>query len=180
VVRVHDFGQLDDVSFISMEYVEGVTLRNCSPSGVPPLGVSLRIARQVAAGLAAAHGAGVVHYDLKPENVVFEPGGNAKLMDFGLSRIAHHDDKTRGFAGTLGYASPEVMRGAGGQCRLRRVRVRCDISRIALGPSAWSGSDPRELVHRILHDPPAHSGPARCRANWRRRLRPAGPRCRAS
>src|SRR6185295_3534713 len=65
VVRVHDFGQIDGVPFISMEYVEGVTLRALLRGGVPPLAVSIRIARQIAAGLAAAHEIGVVHYDLK-------------------------------------------------------------------------------------------------------------------
>jgi len=158
VVRVHDFGQLDDVSFISMEYVEGVTLRELLASGVPPLSVSLRIARQVAAGLAAAHGAGVVHYDLKPENVVFEPGGNAKLMDFGLSRITHHADETRGFAGTLGYASPEVMRGAEGSTASDVFAFGVMLQELLSGRRPWSGSDPRELVHRILHEPPAPLG----------------------
>jgi len=155
VVRVHDFGQLDDVPFISMEYVEGVTLRELLASGVPPLAVSLRIAKQVAGGLAAAHEAGVVHYDLKPENVVFEPGGNAKLMDFGLSRIARHDDETRPFAGTLGYASPEVMRGAEGSAASDVFAFGVMLQELLSGRRPWSGSDPRELVHRILHDPPA-------------------------
>jgi len=155
VVRVHDFGQLDDVPFISMEYVEGVTLRELLASGVPPQAVSLRIAGQVAAGLAAAHAAGVVHYDLKPENVVFEPGGNAKLMDFGLSRIARHGDESRGFAGTLGYASPEVMRGAEGSAASDVFAFGVMLQELLSGRRPWSGSDPRELVHRILHEPPA-------------------------
>lgn len=155
VVRVHDFGQLDDLPFISMEYVQGVTLRELLAVGIPPLAVSLRIARQVASGLAAAHDAGVVHYDLKPENVVFEPGGNAKLMDFGLARISRLGDEAFGFAGTLGYASPEVMRGAEGSAASDVFAFGVLLQELLTGRRPWSGSDPRELVHRILNDPPA-------------------------
>jgi serine/threonine-protein kinase len=159
VVRVHDFGQLAGTPFISMEFVPGVTLRELLATGTPPAAVSLRIARQVAAGLAAAHEAGVVHYDLKPENVVFEPGGNAKLMDFGLARIARREDASRGFAGTLGYASPEAMRGAEGGAASDVFAFGVMLQELLTGRRPWSGSDPRELMHRILHDPPAPLSP---------------------
>ena len=155
VVRVHDFGQLDGVPFISMEYVQGVTLRELMAVGTPPLAVSLRIAQQVASGLAAAHEAGVVHYDLKPENVVFEPGGNAKLMDFGLARVARLDAGPRGFAGTLGYASPEVMRGSEGGSASDVFAFGVMLQELLTGRRPWSGSDPMELVHRMLNEPPA-------------------------
>jgi len=160
VVRVHDFGLLDGVPFISMEYVPGVTLRELLSAGALPLAVSMRIARQVAAGLATAHEAGVVHYDLKPENVVFEPGGNAKLMDFGLARLARHEADARGFSGTLGYVSPEVMRGAEGGTASDVFAFGVMLQELLTGQRPWSGSDPRELAHRILNDPPAPIPPA--------------------
>jgi serine/threonine-protein kinase len=160
VVRVHDFGQLDGVPFISMEYVPGVTLRELLSAGALPFAVSTRIARQVAAGLAAAHEAGVVHYDLKPENVVFEPGGSAKLMDFGLARLARREAGARGFSGTLGYAAPEVMRGAEGGGASDVFAFGVMLQELLTGQRPWSGSDPKELVHRILNDPPAPIPPA--------------------
>jgi len=154
VVRVHDFGQLDGVPFISMEYVPGVTLRELLAAGALPLAVSTRIARQVAAGLAAAHEAGVVHHDLKPENVVFEPGGSAKLMDFGLARLGRRDPGSRGFSGTLGYAAPEVMRGAEGGAVSDVFAFGVMLQELLTGQRPWSGSDPGELVHRIMNEPP--------------------------
>ena len=159
VVRVHDFGQLDGVPFISMEFVPGVTLRELLSAGALPLAVSTRIARQVAAGLAAAHEAGVVHHDLKPENVVFEPGGSAKLMDFGLARISHREAGSRGFSGTLGYAAPEVMRGAEGGAASDVFAFGVMLQELLTGQRPWSGSDPRELVHRIMNEPPAPIAP---------------------
>ena len=155
VVRVHDFGQLEGVPFISMEYVPGVTLRELLSAGALPLAVSMRIARQVAAGLAAAHEAGVVHHDLKPENVVFEPGGNAKLMDFGLARVGRREAASRSFSGTLGYAAPEVMRGAEGGAASDVFAFGVMLQELLTGQRPWSGSDPRELVHRIMTEPPA-------------------------
>jgi serine/threonine-protein kinase len=155
VVRVHDFGQLDGVPFISMEFVPGVTLRELLSAGALPLAVSTRIARQVAAGLAAAHEAGVVHHDLKPENVVFEPGGSAKLMDFGLARLGRREADSRSFSGTLGYAAPEVMRGAEGGAASDVFAFGVMLQELLTGQRPWSGSDPRELIHRIMHEPPA-------------------------
>ena len=78
---------IDGQPCISMEYVRGMTLRYLlDTSGRIPLSAGLRIARQLAAGLAAAHEVGVLHRDIKPENVILEANGNAKLMDFGIAR----------------------------------------------------------------------------------------------
>jgi serine/threonine-protein kinase len=155
VVRVYDFGQVDGVPFISMEYVEGVTLRALLRAGVPPLPVSLRIARQVAAGLEAAHQIGVVHYDLKPENVVFEPGGSAKLMDFGIARATRREVPDEFFSGTLGYAAPEVMEGRDSGVASDVFSFGVMLQELLTGRRPWSGADPKELVYRILNDPPA-------------------------
>uniref|UniRef100_A0A832I3J0 HAMP domain-containing protein n=1 Tax=Eiseniibacteriota bacterium TaxID=2212470 RepID=A0A832I3J0_UNCEI len=154
VVRVHDFGQVDGVPFISMEYVEGVTLRALLRAGVPPLPVALRVARQVAAGLEAAHEFGVLHRDLKPENVVFEPAGRVKLMDFGIARAARHAPEEGAFAGTLGYAAPEVMEGreAGAPSDVFSFGVM--LHELITGRRPWPGTDPRELMYRMLHEPP--------------------------
>jgi serine/threonine-protein kinase len=155
VVRVHDFGQVDGVPFISMEYVEGVTLRSLLRGGVPPLPVSLRIARQVAAGLAAAHEIGVVHYDLKPENVVFERGGSAKLMDFGIARATRREGQSQSFSGTLGYAAPEVMEGGDGGAASDIFSFGVMLQELLTGRRPWSAADPHELIYRVANEPPA-------------------------
>jgi len=114
VLRVYDLGDVAGTPFISMEYVAGVTLRQLlERSPQIPLAAALRIARQVCSGLAAVHGAGVVHGDLKPENVILDPTGTARLMDFGVSRrrdaVVDADSKEQ-VSGTPRYFAPEQIR----------------------------------------------------------------------
>jgi serine/threonine-protein kinase len=117
VLRTFDFGEVDGRPFISMEYVRGMTLRYLiKQAGRIPYSAALRIARQLAAGLAAAHEVGVLHRDIKPENLILESTGNAKLMDFGIARPiqraspGHTQPGT--FVGTPAYSAPEQIAGA--------------------------------------------------------------------
>lgn len=116
VVRTFDFGQIGDVPFLSMEYVHGLTLRDAlrRTGRIRPY-AGLRVARQLCAGLGAAHRTGVLHRDIKPSNVMLEVNGTAKLMDFGVSRAmgSHVDTRypERQFAGTPHYLSPEQAQG---------------------------------------------------------------------
>ena len=83
MLRTFDFGEVNGLPYISMEYVRGMTLRYLLREAKRvPYSAGLRIARQLAAGLAAAHEVGVLHRDIKPENLILEANGNAKLMDF--------------------------------------------------------------------------------------------------
>ncbi len=90
VLRIFDFGEIDGVPFISMEYVRGITLSRMLEqlSDRLPYAAALRVARQLLAGLAAAHAMDVLHGDIKPENVLLDLTGNLKLTDFGLTRAA--------------------------------------------------------------------------------------------
>ncbi|MDP1830490.1 MAG: serine/threonine-protein kinase, partial [Geothrix sp.] len=86
VLRTHDFGECEGIPYVTMEYLKGITLRSLLDGrGRLPLALVLRIARQVAEGLEAAHAVGVVHRDIKPANVLFDVRGDAKIMDFGLA-----------------------------------------------------------------------------------------------
>lgn len=115
VLRTYDYGEHDGVPYISMEYVRGLTLAYLlrQTRGVPyPAGLFL--ARQVSAGLAAVHGVGILHRDIKPANLILEPGGNAKLMDFGLALPIPATATARAratIAGTPYYLAPEVLAG---------------------------------------------------------------------
>ncbi|WP_248211038.1 protein kinase domain-containing protein [Pseudomarimonas salicorniae] len=116
VVRTYDFGQEGDLPFLSMEFVHGVTLRDAlrRTGRVRPY-AAMRVARQLCAGLGAAHRAGVLHRDIKPSNVMLEVSGTAKLMDFGVSRGIGSpitpEGPERQFAGTPHYLSPEQAQG---------------------------------------------------------------------
>jgi serine/threonine-protein kinase len=121
VLRTHDFGEWSGTPYISMEYLEGVTLKDLVRSkGALPLGVGLRIAKQACAGLEAAHVQGVVHRDIKPQNMLILPEtGDLKIMDFGIARVSEVEradsDASLTMAGTVmgtpDYMSPEQASG---------------------------------------------------------------------
>jgi len=141
VLRIHDFGESDGIPYVTMEYLRGTTLRELLEGrGRLPLPLVLRIARQVAEGLEAAHQVGVVHRDIKPANVLFDTRGDAKIMDFGLAApatgAAPGDDGH--LLGSPRYMSPEQIRGG-------RVDARTDL--YALGIMLFelcAGSPPFE------------------------------------
>jgi serine/threonine-protein kinase len=115
VVRVHDFGEADGLLFLTMEYVPGTTLRELLDGrrGLD-LTPALQIAKQVCRGLTAVHRAGIVHGDLKPQNVMVMGNGVVKLMDFGVARAGAKGGVSSAtpIAGTPLYMSPEQARGA--------------------------------------------------------------------
>jgi eukaryotic-like serine/threonine-protein kinase len=116
VLRTFDFGEVDGLPFISMEYVRGMTLRYLlSQSERVPYTAALRIARQLCAGLQAAHEVGVLHRDIKPENLILEASGNAKLMDFGIARPIRRttpgNTEAGFYVGTPAYSAPEQLAG---------------------------------------------------------------------
>lgn len=115
VLRVYDLGEFSDVPFISMEYVRGVTLRLLlDKTPRLPFSAAMRLAQQICLGLRAVHQAGILHHDMKPENVLLEPTGNARLMDFGIAAPAtvgatpQEGTKTQG---TPYYLAPEQLKG---------------------------------------------------------------------
>ncbi len=110
VCRLYDIGESDEGHFITMEYVDGEDLASLLRRiGRLPTGKAIDIARDMSAGLAAAHDLGIVHRDLKPANVMVDGRGRARITDFGLASVA--DDPAAGFAGTPAYMSPEQLRG---------------------------------------------------------------------
>ena len=120
VLRTHDFGEADGVSYISMEYLEGVTVKDLvKGKGALPLGVGLSIAKQMCSGLEAAHLTGVVHRDIKPQNMLIIPeSGELKIMDFGIARVSEMKGgeasglTTAGTVmGTPDYMPPEQAQG---------------------------------------------------------------------
>ena len=123
VCRLYDLGEAGLVQFISMEYVEGEDLkkfiRRAGPIGA---GRAIAIARQIAEGLAEAHRMGVIHRDLKPQNIMIDRDGRARIMDFGLSRFLESEGMTGTgvMLGTPEYMSPE-------QVEARDVDARSDL-----------------------------------------------------
>lgn len=150
VLRTFDFGEVNGLPYISMEYVRGMTLRYLLREAKRvPYSAGLRIARQLAAGLAAAHEVGVLHRDIKPENLILEANGNAKLMDFGIARPARR--ATPGytqpgtFLGTPNYCAPEQL--AGEEVDERADIYSCGVlmTEMFCGALPYSGSNTMEI-----------------------------------
>src|SRR4030042_2007183 len=110
VCRMFDMGESESAHFITMEYVHGEDLKSMiHMSGSLSLGMLLSVGKQVCDGLAEAHSLGVVHRDLKPQNIMIDKNGNAKIMDFGIARSVREKGITGPsvMIGTPEYMSPE-------------------------------------------------------------------------
>jgi serine/threonine-protein kinase len=167
ICAVYDVGEANGLSYIVMQYVEGPTLRQLMNGRPLDLLSALSIAIQVADGLAVAHSRGIVHRDVKPSNIIVQPGGQAKMLDFGLAKMLEPDDgrdpaqRAEESAtevgvpyGSMGYGSPEQAQGA-------RVDHRSDIFSLGVvlyemltGQRAFRGRYPIEVLHAVIHDPP--------------------------
>ncbi len=110
VIRIYDLGEADGLKFITMEYIEGEDLRSLiqQKKKLPP-DEAVDIMQQVCRALDAAHGVGVIHRDLKPQNIMRDKSGRILVMDFGLARTVGGDGMTQSGAmiGTMEYMSPE-------------------------------------------------------------------------
>ena len=117
VVRTYDLGEQNGMYYLTMEYVEGTSLKQLIVSrGKLPVSVTLTVGKQICRALEVAHAEGVIHRDIKPQNIVVEPSGFLKVMDFGIARLANPKGKGLTEAGTsIGtpdYMSPEQLSGA--------------------------------------------------------------------
>src|SRR5256885_8727913 len=112
VCRVYDIGEVEGMPFISMEYVDGEDLSSLlTRIGRLPSDKAIETARKLCAGLAAAHDRGVIHRDLKPQNIMMNKRGEVVIMDFGLAAIADQLNGPEARNGTPAYMSPEQLRG---------------------------------------------------------------------
>jgi len=124
IVTVYGISQEGSIHFLATEFVEGRTLREEMASGPMDLRTAIVIVAQVATALSAAHAAGIIHRDVKPENIMLRPDGLIKVLDFGLAKTfrdeagfsanpAGREVRTEGVVlGTVRYMSPEQARGA--------------------------------------------------------------------
>ena len=115
VIRIYDLGEADSVKFITMEFVEGQDLRSLlSERGKLPPAEAVEIMQQVCHALEAAHTEGVIHRDLKPQNIMCDKSGRVIVMDFGLARTLEGEGMTQTGAliGTMEYMSPEQALGS--------------------------------------------------------------------
>ncbi|HEV8610105.1 MAG TPA: protein kinase [Thermoanaerobaculia bacterium] len=157
VLRTHDLGESNGLRFLSMEFVKGLTLKHLLETGeILPTPVGLRIAKQVCAGLAAAHEVGVIHRDVKPQNIIIEPTGGLKIMDFGIARLTEDRGMTATgtVIGTPDYMSPEQARGLALDYRSDIYSTGVVLYEVFTGSLPFEGDSPLAVVLKHVNDAP--------------------------
>jgi serine/threonine protein kinase len=164
IVCVYDVGIDRGLSYIVSELLKGDTLRGRLQSGSVPVRTAIAYALEIARGLIAAHHLDVVHRDLKPENIFVTEDGRLKILDFGLARCRNatlawpHDPtastKPGALLGTVGYMSPEQVRGAGADRRSDIFSLGVILHEMISGVAPFHGDSAVETLHAILTDDP--------------------------
>ena len=159
VVRTHDLGEFSGVYFITMEYVEGTTLKELvRRRGRLPIPATLTVAKQLCRALEVAHEQGVIHRDIKPQNMVVEPDGVLKVMDFGIARLAKRQSgmTEQGMVvGTPEYMAPEQLMGEEIDARADIYAAGCVIYECLVGTPPLTAENQFTLVAKLLEETPA-------------------------
>jgi non-specific serine/threonine protein kinase len=168
ILAIHDFGTQDGVSYAAMELLEGETLREKLDAGPIPQRQAVDYALQIAKGLAAAHGKGLVHRDMKPENLFVIGGGHLKILDFGLAKrvgpvppgeemsVRTVPDRTQAgtVMGTVSYMSPEQLRGLAVDPRSDIFSFGAILYELLSGRKAFKRRTIAETIAAILKEEP--------------------------
>ncbi len=180
ITGIFDIGNADGIAFVAMELLEGESLRTRLESGPLPPKRATELAIQLAQGLAAAHEKGVVHRDLKPDNLWITKEGRLKILDFGLAKQLpglgqgsdsylptaaiqpeHHTEKGM-ILGTLGYMSPEQVRGEAVDARADLFSFGVVLFEMLTGRRAFARDTASDTMAAILRDdPPELEGTSR-------------------
>jgi len=165
VLTVYEIGADDSTHYIASELIEGETLRQRLTRGPMELGEAVEITIQVAGALTAAHAAGIIHRDVKPENIMLRPDGYVKVLDFGIAKLAEQDvpvtmaeeqaillvETNLGpILGTVRYMSPEQARGAPVDKRTDIWSLGAVLYEMTAGRAPFDAQVPREVMAAIL------------------------------
>jgi serine/threonine protein kinase len=157
VCRMFDIGEEAGVHYITMEYITGEDLRSLIKRiGQLTVAKTINIARQICEGLAEAHAMGVVHRDLKPQNIMIDGEGNAKIMDFGIARFVRAKGLTTTgtIIGTPEYMSPEQAEGKGIDQRSDIYSLGILLFEALTGQVPFEGGTPLSVAMKHKMEPP--------------------------
>jgi serine/threonine-protein kinase len=156
IITVYDVGVDPAMGpFLAMEYIDGASLATLSRHGLAPE-VGLRLLVQAMAALQAAAEAGIVHRDVKPENMLVRRDGRLKLMDFGIARGGDSRLTQAGMVfGTPSYTAPELLTGSEASPATDRYAFAVTAFEMFTGKLPFQGSSVGSTLYRIVHEPPA-------------------------
>ena len=169
IITIHEIGEIDGMHFIATEYIEGETLKTQLKRESLSLKSTLEIALQVASALDAAHRAGIVHRDIKPDNIMVRHDGIVKVLDFGLVKLTATDSpevdregetkmqvKTSVgvIMGTVAYMSPEQARGQETDARTDIWSFGCVLYEMLTHQQPFQGETMTDVLANIIHREP--------------------------
>ncbi|MBZ5733328.1 Stk1 family PASTA domain-containing Ser/Thr kinase [Nocardioides sp. TRM66260-LWL] len=156
VVSVYDQGADDGTVFLAMELVPGHTLRDVISQRAPmPPAQALALLEPVVSALAAAHRAGLMHRDVKPENVLISEDGQVKVADFGLAKAISAETQhtaTGVLIGTVSYVAPELVVDGSGDARADVYAVGVILHELLTGQKPHQGESPIQVAYKHVHE----------------------------
>ena len=156
IVTVYEYGEENNTAFIAMEYVEGRNLREAIVNNERfPLEAVVDIIKGILDGLAYAHEKGVIHRDIKPDNIILLKNGRIKITDFGIARIESSNLTQHGdLLGTPSYMSPEQCTGTPVDNRSDIFSTGAILYHLLTGEKPFPGDNMTAIMHRVIHDTP--------------------------
>jgi serine/threonine-protein kinase len=156
ILPVYDYGVEDDILYLVMAYVEGGTLSDRIDRGPMPLAEVERLLRQIASALDYAHRQGVIHRDIKPDNILLDKEGHALLADFGIVKIVEgegHLTGTGGLVGTPAYMAPEQGRGEQVTNSADIYSLGVVVYQMVTGKKPYQAETPMQIVIKHMNEP---------------------------
>jgi tetratricopeptide (TPR) repeat protein/TolB-like protein len=168
ICTVHEIAENEELTFIAMSYVEGMTLREIMKAGPIDATEAVGICIQIAAGLKAAHDKGIIHRDIKPGNIMVTTTGQVKITDFGLAKQSGGADITgKGILmGTVAYMSPEQARGEAVDHRSDIWSLGAILYEMVTGERPFRGDRDETVMYSILKEDPTPPGRLRRGVPW--------------
>jgi serine/threonine protein kinase/Tfp pilus assembly protein PilF len=154
IATIHAIEESDDDTFIVMEYIDGIELKDKIKSGPILIKAAINIAIQIAEGLEAAHKKGIVHRDIKSQNIMITNDGKVKIMDFGLAKIRGGTQITKigTTVGTLAYMSPEQAKGEGVDHRTDIWSFGVVLYEMLTGQLPFMGEYEQAIIYSIINE----------------------------
>jgi len=156
ICTVHEIDEVEGKTFISMAYLKGQSLKDKIALGPLEIQEAINVATQAAEGINEAHEKGIVHRDIKPANIMLTDKGQAKIMDFGLAKLAWGMDltKTATIMGTVAYMSPEQAKGEKVDHRTDIWSLGCVLYEMLSGEKPFKSTHEQAAIYAILHEEP--------------------------